>query len=251
MTNPLYEPRWYRNQLHTSELHAYAVTYKETDLWIGVSAAAYTPELETESLKIVTALRAQLDEYIATDPEFLYTLSPHTPLPHCPPIAKMMAAAAKKAAVGPMAAVAGAFCQLTALHLKQRFPLSDLIIENGGDIYLISAQTRRIAVYAGTSPLSGKIALEIPLSLSPLGICTSSGTVGHSLSFGQADAVTVLCKDAALSDAYATAIGNMVKSPADVNTALDYSATQPEILGIIIILGEHIGFRGEIKLVKI
>lgn len=250
MTSPLYEPRWYRTQLHASELCTYAITYQETDLWIAVNAEAFGQNLATESLRIVTELREQLDAYLARDPAFLPALSPHLPLTPCPPIVTLMATAAHKANVGPMAAVAGTFCQLTAAHLLQRFPITDLIIENGGDIYLTSARTRRIAIYAGTSPLSNKLALEIPAQVCPLGICTSSGTVGHSLSFGQADAVTVLCKDAALSDSYATAIGNMVKIPADINAALDYSSTQPEIMGIVIIVGDQIGFRGDIKLVK-
>lgn len=251
MTNPLYEPRLYRAQLHASELRSFAVTYKETDLWIGVNAAAYNPDLESASLRIVKKLRSQLDAYIETDPDFLPTLSPHTPLAACPPIVSMMATAANIANVGPMAAVAGAFSQLAADYLLCRFPVTDIIIENGGDIYLASIETRRIAIHAGTSPLSEKIALEIPPGLCPLGICTSSGTVGHSLSFGLADAVTVLCKDAALADAYATAIGNMVKTPADIDAALHYSATRPEIIGIVIIIGDRIGFHGGIKLVKI
>lgn len=247
----LYEPRWYRDQLHASELHAYTVSFKETDLWIGVNAGAFTPELERASYDAVRELRTQLDAYITTDPDFLYTLSPHIPKPSCPPVASLMAAAAAKAGVGPMAAVAGAFSQLVAGHLLRSFPITDLIIENGGDIYLISSRTRRIAVYAGNSPLSNKIALEIPADRCPLGICTSSGSVGHSLSFGKADAVTVLCKDALVSDAYATAICNMVKTPADIDDALYYSTTRPDIMGIVIIIGDRIGLRGDVKPVKI
>lgn len=251
MTDPLYQPRWYRTQLHTSELHSYCVTYKETDLWIGVNASAYTQDVETASLHVVKDLRTQLDTYIEKDPDFFRTLSPHTPLATCPPIVSIMADAANKANVGPMAAVAGVFSQMTADHLLRRFTISDLIVENGGDVYLVSTGIRRIAIHAGNSPLSNKIALEIPHYQSPLGICTSSGTIGHSLSFGKADAVTVLCKDAALSDAYATAIGNMVNDWTDIDAALQYSATQPEIMGIVIIIGDRIGFRGDIKLVKI
>jgi hypothetical protein len=247
----VYEPRWYRNQLHTSELYSFSVSYQETDLWIGVDPTAYIPELQQAALRQIITLRHELDAYIEQDTIFLRTLSPHQPLPACPPIARQMCNAALLASVGPMAAVAGAFSQLVAHQLIAQFALTELIIENGGDIYLHASQCRRIAIFAGASPLSNKLGLEVDPSLSPLGICTSSGTVGHSLSFGKADAVTILAQDAAVADAYATALGNMIQSPASIDAALAYAATQPEILGTVIIVGDRIGFQGNVKLIKV
>ena len=251
MHNIGYEPRWYRNQLHTSELQSFSVSYQETDLWIGVDPTTYTPELQQTAQRHLITLRHELDAYIEQDAAFLHTLSPHQPLPDCPPIARQMCNAALLAGVGPMAAVAGAFSQVIARQLVSQFALTELIIENGGDIYLHSSQYRRIAIFAGGSPLSNKLGLDIDPSLAPLGICTSSGTVGHSLSFGKADAVTILAQDASISDSYATAIGNMIKDSVDIDAALAYAATQSEILGIVIIVGDRIGFQGNVKLIKV
>ena len=70
----------------------------------------------------------------------------------------------------------------------------EIIIENGGDIYLRSFKDKIIGIYAGSSPLTGRFGLEIAGADTPLGICTSSGTVGHSLSHGKVDAAIALSK---------------------------------------------------------
>ena len=247
----LYEPRWYRESLADDQLHSFCLQFQETDLWIALGRDAFSVELENRLFSLVRELRQELDDYIAADPQFLHSLVPHQPLPHCPQSAREMASAAAQAGVGPMAAVAGFFSQEIARRLDKSIKLPNLIIENGGDIYLRTSQVRRIAIYAGASPLSNKLALEITPQLSPLGICTSSGTVGHSLSFGQADAVTILSKSTALADAFATAIGNRVKTAADLHPALDYVASCPDILGAVIVIGDKIGCRGDVRLLPI
>jgi hypothetical protein len=246
----MYEPRWYREAIHQPRLKTFTVTYRETDLWVGINAAAYSPRLVDDCHALACELYNDLQNYLLTDPGFATALVPYSPQPGCPALAAQMAAATAKAGVGPMAAVAGAFAQEIGGRLRQLYAVTDIIVENGGDIYLYSAQARRISIWAGASVLSGKLALEIAPDETPLGICTSSGTVGHSLSFGKADAVTILARDAAVADAYATAVGNMVKTPADIAPALAYTAAQPDISGAVIIIGDRIGFDGAVKLVK-
>jgi ApbE superfamily uncharacterized protein (UPF0280 family) len=248
--NEMYEPRWYRDQMHHSKLHTFTVSFKETDLWIGVNQSAYSELFMADCRFIVQNLYTELHDYLGIDPGYQHALTPYTPSPICPAIAHHMSLAAKKADVGPMAAVAGAFAQEIGHRLEKLHALTDIIIENGGDIYLRSSLPRRISIWAGNSLLSGKLAIEITPNQSPLGICTSSATVGPSLSFGNADAVTILCKDAATADAYATRIGNMVKSRADIEPALEYSSTQADIDGVVIIIDDHIGVRGKITLHK-
>ncbi len=119
-----------------------------------------------------------------------------------------MAAAAQTAGVGPMAAVAGAIAECVGRELLEFSP--EVIVENGGDIFLKVSHRRTVGIFAGDSPLTGRIGIQIEARDTPLGVCTSSGTVGHSLSFGRADAVVVLAPAAALADAAATAIGNRV-----------------------------------------
>ena len=243
-----FEPRWYREALHRSSLAPFAVRFRETDLWVAVPPRQNTAALRQYCEKTAASLWQELHAYILKDPVFLHSLLPHTPHFGAPPVALKMAAAADKAGVGPMAAVAGAFAEEVAQQVMQKFKIQDIIAENGGDIYLAATQLRRIAIWAGASPLSGKLALELEPAQSPLSLCTSSATVGPSLSLGQADAVTILAKSGAVADAYATAVGNQVRSAADIEPALAYADAQEDILGCVIVIGDRIGAIGEVRL---
>jgi ApbE superfamily uncharacterized protein (UPF0280 family) len=148
-----------------------------------------------------------------------------------------------------MAAVAGAMAESVS---KDLLKLSkEVIVENGGDIYLATSRERTIGIFAGDSPLSLKIGIVIGPEDSPLGVCTSSGTVGPSLSFGKADAVCILSKSAALADAAATAVGNIVKEKKDIESGLERGKEIEGVLGILIIVGEKMGVWGNVKLVRI
>ena len=161
----------------------------------------------------------------------------------------MMAASARAANVGPMAAVAGAIAELVGRKLLE---FSDeVIVENGGDIFIKTSRKRLVGIYAGSSPFTGKLAIEIGPEGTPMGICTSSGTVGPSLSLGLADAAIVLSASAALADAAATSIGNLVKSPDDIPAALEHGQSINGVMGILLIAGERMGIWGDIKLVKL
>jgi ApbE superfamily uncharacterized protein (UPF0280 family) len=243
-----YEPRHYRDSLAGPGLRAFTASYLETDLWVAVERDA-PPTAEEVARTAMLDARRELEEYVATDREFLTTLVPYEPRVDCPAIVREMAAAAARAGVGPMAAVAGAVSAYVGRRLEELFGLTEVIVENGGDIYLRSSVPRKIAIYAGASPLSNKLALTVSPALSPLGVCTSSGTVGHSLSFGKADAATVLAKDAATADAYATALGNRVQGPQDIDAALAWAAARPEVLGAVVIAGDRVGAVGQVELV--
>jgi ApbE superfamily uncharacterized protein (UPF0280 family) len=124
-------------------------------------------------------------------------------------------------------------------------------VENGGDIFLKVTRPAVIALYAGDSPLSNKIGLKIDPLQGPLGVCTSSGTVGHSLSFGRADAACVLAASTALADACATALGNRVPDAGAINEALAWAAEVPDILGALVIVGDKLGAWGQMELTPI
>jgi ApbE superfamily uncharacterized protein (UPF0280 family) len=168
---------------------------------------------------------------------------------NAPGIVKAMAGAAAKAGVGPMASIAGAMAEFVAndLGLYSR----EMIIENGGDIFLKSSTVRRIGIYAGdSSPFTGKIAIEVPPAEKGLGVCTSSGTVSHSLNFGKADAVCILADSAALADAVATAAGNAVKTKEDVEEGIAIANSIEGVRGVLIIVADKLGTWGKIKLVQ-
>jgi len=121
-------------------------------------------------------------------------------------------------------------------------------VENGGDIYLKTLEKRVVGIYAGQSPLTGKIGLEINGEDTPLGICTSSGTVGHSLSYGKADAVVVLSQSATLADAAATAIGNLIKQSSDIPSGIEFARGTEGLKGLLIIKDDKVGLWGEVKI---
>jgi ApbE superfamily uncharacterized protein (UPF0280 family) len=192
--------------------------------------------------------RSSLEEYIRHHPLFLTTLEPYQVEKDAPAIVRHMAEASQVAGVGPMAAVAGAIAEATGKDLLRFSP--EVIVENGGDIFLKTLKKRLVGIYAGESPFTGKVALEIKPQETPLGICTSSGKIGHSLSLGFADAVVALSPSTPLADAIATAIGNIVKNPADIPKAIEKAQSIDQLYGIIIIIGDTVGIRGEVKIVS-
>jgi ApbE superfamily uncharacterized protein (UPF0280 family) len=239
-----YRPRDYRNRIEDKDLVSFIVTVKETDLFIRARE-----NLQKKAHRMVLKYRYQLEKYIETHPGFQKSLAPLPDTGKNPRIVKMMMEAGQKTGVGPMAAVAGAIAECVGQELLEFS--QEVIVENGGDIFMKTKRKRVVGIYAGESPLSGKIGVEIDKGSGPAGICTSSGTVGHSLSFGKADAVVVISGSTALADAAATAIGNRVKSPGDVTGALEFGGNIEGLRGIIIIKDDTIGVRGEVKLCEI
>ncbi len=243
-----YEPRLYRKTNSRPGLRYFSVEYLETDLWIGVDEKTFFPELPAELLDAVRELRHSLDRYGARQPSFLTSFSPVGLLPDAPPLAHVMAEAAFRADVGPMAAVAGAFAQEIGELLLRRYWAREVIVENGGDIFLNTRSDAMVGIFAGKSPLSQKLALRIPTRLMPLGVCTSAGTVGPSVSLGNTDATVTLAASTALADACASNLGNRVKTAADVEPALAAARELPGLLGCVIILGEQLGAWGDVEL---
>jgi len=244
-----YVERSYRQSFRQDDLAHFQVVVRQTDLDIGVRRERLSPELANWVEELIREQRTLLEKYIEEDPTFLHSLYPCELRPGAPPMAVEMANAACLAGVGPMAAVAGAFAQYVGRALEKRS--KDVIVENGGDIYLRSVRKRRIGIFAGNSPLSNRIALEIRPEDTPLGICTSSGTVGPSLSFGKADAVVILSPSAILADAVATAAGNLVQNKDDVQKAAEYATGVEGITGAVIIKDDRLAVCGKMKLVPL
>jgi len=241
LNESMYQSRSYRHWIKGDDLVSFNVTVKETDLYIRAGT-----NLSHQAHHLVLKYRQTLEEYLLIHPHFLASMKPLPIDDDAPAIVKDMLAAAQKAGVGPMAAVAGAIAESVGAELV---PYSaNVIVENGGDIYMKSRRKRTIGIYAGTSPLSGKLRLEIAGRDTPLGVCTSSGTVGHSISFGMADAVVALSPSAALADAAATAIGNIVKTQADIPNGLELAQNIDGLRGVLIIAGDQTGIWGGVKL---
>lgn len=243
-----FEPRTYRSQFNTERFTGFEISYLETDLWIGVDSSSFKNEIKELVFAKIKSLRNKFDEYIKAEPFFRKSLKPFHPSDFAPSEAIEMAEAAEKAGIGPMSAVAGLFAREIGEEIIQNFSVKELVIENGGDIFVLLKKELVLSVFAGDSILSERIGLVIPTNKCKLGICTSAGTVGPSLSYGKADAVVVVCEDILLADAYATAFGNKVKAPNDIEKVIKQSEKYPEILSLLIICEDQIGIRGDYEM---
>lgn len=240
--------RFYRNW-HNGRFTGFTINYKETDLWIGVDV--FDKNMPDATYELVLKLREEIESFIKINPAFLTSFEPLNLDDDLnrPEVVKQMLLASTVASVGPMAAVAGAIAQEVGRFLLDKFDCNEVIVENGGDIFIKNVNPITTAIYAGNSPLSGKIGLEIPPGVH--GVCTSSGTVGHSFSFGKADAVTIVCDSASISDAFATAYCNMVRDEKDVEKVLN-SALNEYVQTIVIVYRDKVGIVGrhKIKLIE-
>jgi uncharacterized protein len=236
----LYSERTYRNYVAAKDLVSFHVAVRETDLYIAADR-----DLSEVALESVIKHRNYLESYISHNPSFSKTFLPVPRDRLAPGIVRDMIEAGIAAQVGPMAAVAGAMAQFVGTDLLCH--CENVIVENGGDIFLRTSTERRVSIFAGESPLSQKLVLRITPANEPLGICTSSATVGPSVSFGRADAVCVLSHSASLADAAASLIGNHLKTPGDIKKAMSLGSAIPGIKGIVVIMGDTMGAWGQIE----
>ncbi len=240
-----YQQRTYR-RLAQPGLVASRVQVMETDLHI-----LATDQAENEALRLVTGIRKEIETYIRAHPEFLDALTPLGEDPDAPPSVQAMLAAARKAGVGPMAAVAGTVAEFVGRQLI-RTGQQEIIVENGGDIYVHRLQPCTIGVFAGQSPLSGRVGIRLATTQMPCGVCTSSATIGHSLSMGASDAAVVVASSTPLADALATRLGNEVRDGRrDLERALCVARKMEGIMGAVLIVGEQLGAWGDIELVRL
>lgn len=244
-----YRDRHYRKIAGCEELFSTLVRIKDTDLHIFSDK-----EIGKEAQDLALRYRLQIEGYIDSRPEFQHALVPIEEDTLAPPIVKDMLRAGKATGIGPMAAVAGSIAQYVGMALVKN-GCREVIVENGGDLFISRCSHVTAAIFAGESPLSMKVGIKVPAERMPIGMCTSSGTVGHSLSFGVADSVTVLSGSTALADAAATRLGNEVGRDADIQNcvkrALDVGRTIDGLYGVVVVCGETLGAVGDLELVRL
>ena len=240
----MYQKRTYRNLVDTGKLTAFHVVVQETDLLVHADR-----KLVAETRELVLEQRGYVEAYIKAYPDFMTTLAPwHATGPTAKIISDMIQAGAK-AGVGPMAAVAGAIAENVGCGLLKS--TDQMVVENGGDVFVRTHRPVTVGIFAGSSPLSMQIGIPLNSENKPKAVCTSSGTLGHSLSFGKADAVCVVADSCALADAAATSIGNRIQSETDISTAIAVGRKIAEIEGIVVIAGDKMGVWGDITIVPI
>ena len=232
-----------------ADLRSSLVHVEETDLHILADS-----DVADQAELLVQRYRLQIESYIRSHPQFASSLVPLPQDPFTPPIIQEMLAAGAAAGVGPMAAVAGAIAEYVGRDLLRQ-GIKEVIVENGGDIFLRRSVASTIAIFAGPSPLSNTMGIRLAKEKMPCAVCTSSATVGHSLSFGDADAVTVFAASAALADAAATRLGNEVgkglSGDQGIQRALAMARRIDGVGGVVVIRGELFGAVGDIELVRL
>jgi len=219
----------------------FQILVEETDLRV-----TCTEDLSLPMLERVTELRGQIKAWIHVQPEFRTSLVP-VPVPaRAPEIVRRMAAGSACAGVGPFAAVAGTMAQMVAECFAGRSP--DLIVENGGDIYIYSRRERIVGLLP--DPGGEMIGVRVPPEDCPVSLCASSAHIGHSLSLGKGDLAVVRAQDGALADACATALCNMLREAHDVDRAIRRAEGMQEagIQGVFLQCAGRIGIWGKMEL---
>ena len=243
-----YVDRGYRSQVAAGDLVSTYVQVKDTDLHILADR-----NVSDMAGDLALQYRLQVEDYIGKNPHFLHSLVPVSEDGQAPPLIKEMLDATLRAGVGPMAAVAGTIAEYVGRALIKK-GCREVMVENGGDIFLQRTSDCRVAIFAGESPLSNRVGVCLRAIQMPVGICTSSGTVGHSLSFGEADSVTVIAGSTALADAAATRLGNEVRRAAGgdggIKKTLEIGQCIEGVRGVVVICNELMGAAGEVELIK-
>lgn len=242
----MYDPRTFRALVSAAGLVTFEVRVAETDLQIAAAR-----DLSGAALSAIHRIRGKVESFCKLHHDFETTLEPYAredkSWPH--EIIRMIRASTLSQ-TGPMSTIAGLIAEYVGRELQTES--EEIIVENSGDVFIACREPRTLALYAGNSPYSMKLGLEIQPETTPLGICTSSGTTGESLSLGMCDAATVISDDAVLADAVATAIGNRVAKAEDIQPSLDWAMEIDGVLGAVVILGGAIGVRGDtIQLVEL
>jgi len=239
-----YDTRFYRDLHQPENLVTFRVVVQETDLLIHSENS-----LAETARELVLKQRGYIESYIRAHPTFLTSMSPWTVNDPAPPIVRDMIAAGMRAGVGPMAAVAGAVAEHVGRELLEQ--TRQVIVENGGDVFIHSDAATTIAIYAGDSPLSLRVGVRAGGRFESVAVCTSSGNFGHSLSQGRADAVCAVAPSGALADATATSIGNHVRSGSDITGAIEIGKKIPGVKGLIIICADRCGIWGDIEVIPL
>ncbi len=239
----MYEERFYRNWTDVDDLERFEVTIDESDLFILCDR-----NLDELAMEALGQVRAEIESYIAGCESFKTALEPLPLDREAPSIVRLMATAAQAWNVGPMAAVAGTVAEFVGRRLAEE--CETVIVENGGDIFAVAPRPVKLVLYAGDeSPFGDKLAFEVD-AREGVGVCTSSGKVGPSLSFGVADAVVAISTETALADAAATAIANTIQGPDSIDGAVEEQKTKGLLDGFIACCGDRLGVWGDIELIR-
>jgi len=233
----------YRNKIRSKHKYNWRILYKYSDILVSSDK-----DVGARLKKLIKEIYAVLESHIKENPSFQKSLSPVESRPQYHPVIKRMCEKSAVFNVGPMASVAGAVCDFIASGLDDF--CSCLIIENGGDVFIKSDEDIDVGVYLKNKHFADKIYLRVKADDIPCGLCSSSGSFGHSLSMGKSDLVTVLAESTLSADGAATSVANNINSSKDISKTINSYKKIEDIKGIIIVKNDKLGVWGNIELIK-
>lgn len=245
-----YTARSYRSTAARPDEKTFQAVIEESDLWITCGKAYFDASggLPGRVMERLREVRSVIKAWLRLEPDFGPSLVPVPAPENAPEIIRSMARGGERWQVGPMAAVAGAVAQEVARAFMDESP--DFLVENGGDIFMASTRERTVALLPDPEN-SASIGIRLNAALFPLAVCSSSSTIGHSLSFGRGELVTVISADASLADAAATSLCNRLKGPKDMERIIREAEKDPDVIGLFASCQGHIGLWGDVELVAI
>ncbi|SMP08150.1 hypothetical protein SAMN06265339_0578 [Desulfurobacterium pacificum] len=245
LKKPKPEKRFYRKWEKRKGFKSFEIVSGESDIFISVPEKHYSEELKKTLLNRLITLREQILSFSNKHREFLTSLTPVKIPPLSPAIINYMAKSAKEIGVGPMAGVAGAINFYLSETLKER-GIDEFFIENGGDTYFSSKSPVTVGIITGSPNIDGKIGIK--LAPGTWSVCSSSSKIGHSLSLGRTQLVTVVAKDPAIADCAATFLANS-KSVEEVQER--FKKIKDKITGFLSFIDNKFAFYGlELTAVK-
>ncbi|MDR3206570.1 MAG: UPF0280 family protein [Candidatus Methanoplasma sp.] len=187
--------------------------------------------------------RRAVELKIVQDPFFGITYDPYPPSKDEHPLVAGMCRASVSAGVGPMAAVAGAISEYAVSAMASN-GAEYAVVDNGGDIAFLNDRPLRVGLFAGSG--SPHVCAVVEPSDRIRGICSSSGEIGPSVSFGRSRICTVMCGDAALADACATLFGNLVTGEDAVGPASERVCGIPGVVWCLTFCGDAVASCGRL-----
>jgi len=235
----MYEERFYRDFVKSKFI--LEVSYRESDLFISSDK-----KLDKQFVyDILKKYYTEVENYITKNPKFLTSLSPLPFDKEAPEIVKEMFSVSTKTNIGPFSSVAGAIAKYVGKELLNY--TDELIIENGGDIFLKINEDKKVGVYLGERFKDNLLILKIKKRCQPFGIASSSAYIGESLNFGKTDLLTVVAEDSIIADGFATALSNLIKEKEDIEKVIKIAKKNSYIFSLVIAFKNNLYFWGDIE----
>jgi len=187
--------------------------------------------------------RSQIGSKIHQDPFFGTTYEPYRPSDKDDHVVRRMCDASLLASVGPMAAVAGAIAEHAVTAMRDAGS-EYAIVDNGGDVAIVCDRDVNIGMYADVN--GRRLSIRIPPTDDVLGICSSSASVGPSVSLGRSDISTVISRNVTLADACATTLGNLIKERQNMEEHLETVCSIDGITGCLAYCDGVLGMCGDV-----